>query len=174
MNSYISILGLYSYDGTIFDDMVLPEGMDHNMAVDEILLRCADLELLYPDADFMKYAIGHWSKANSYNFAKMFNTTQLEYNPIWNKDGQIIEETDTTGDGTSTGSSKGFNSDNWAEGIRNQDQTAGHGKTVRTEQGNIGVTTTQQMIREERDISEFNIYGYIADRFKSEFCLLVY
>ena len=174
MNSYISILGLYSYDGTIFDDMVLPEGMDHNMAVDEILLRCADLELLYPDADFMKYAISHWSKANSYNFAKMFNTTQLEYNPIWNKDGQIIEETDTTGDGTSTGSSKGFNSDNWAEGIRNQDQTAGHGKTVRTEQGNIGVTTTQQMIREERDISEFNIYGYIADRFKSEFCLLVY
>ena len=40
--------------------------------------------------------------------------------------------------------------------------------------GNIGVTTTQQMIKEEREVSEFNIYSYIADRFRETFCMLVY
>ena len=53
MNSYISILGLYEYDPTLFEMMILPEGLDHETAVNEIMLRCADLEILYPDARFM-------------------------------------------------------------------------------------------------------------------------
>ena len=40
--------------------------------------------------------------------------------------------------------------------------------------GNIGVTTTQALIDEERRVSEFNMYNYIADDFAKEFCLLVY
>ena len=40
--------------------------------------------------------------------------------------------------------------------------------------GNIGVTTTQQMIEQERDIAKFNIYQVILDEFKQHFCLLVY
>ena len=40
--------------------------------------------------------------------------------------------------------------------------------------GNIGVTTTQQMIEEERRVVEFDIYHYIAEDFKADFCLLVY
>lgn len=39
--------------------------------------------------------------------------------------------------------------------------------------GNIGVTT-QQMLQSERDIVQFNIYDFIADSFKNEFCLLIY
>lgn len=40
--------------------------------------------------------------------------------------------------------------------------------------GNIGVTTTQQMIEQERDIAKFNIYQVILEEFKQRFCLLVY
>ena len=40
--------------------------------------------------------------------------------------------------------------------------------------GNIGVTTTQQMIEQERDMAKFNIYQVILDEFKQRFCLLVY
>lgn len=40
--------------------------------------------------------------------------------------------------------------------------------------GNIGVTTTQQMIQQEREISEFNIYEYITKSFVKRFCLQVY
>lgn len=40
--------------------------------------------------------------------------------------------------------------------------------------GNIGVTTTQQMIEAQREVVKFDIYEYIAVEFKREFCLLVY
>lgn len=174
MNSYISILGLYQYDPTLFEMMILPEGLDHETAVNEIMLRCADLEILYPDARFMKTMIHHWSIAHEYSFEKMYKTTQLSYNPIWNKDGVIIEETETGSTAAGTTSVKGFNSDAWADSMKTDGRNTGNAKTTRTETGNIGVTTTQQMIREERDISDFNIYGYIADSFKNEFCILVY
>lgn len=40
--------------------------------------------------------------------------------------------------------------------------------------GNIGVTTTQQMIEQEREVDKFNIYDYIIQEFKQRFCLMVY
>ena len=40
--------------------------------------------------------------------------------------------------------------------------------------GNIGVTTTQKLIREQRDIELFNMYDIIKEDFKMRFCILVY
>lgn len=40
--------------------------------------------------------------------------------------------------------------------------------------GNIGVTTTQQMIEQQREVVKFSIYDYIINEFKSRFCILVY
>lgn len=40
--------------------------------------------------------------------------------------------------------------------------------------GNIGVTTTQQMIEEERRVARFNIYVYISIRFEEELMIRVY
>lgn len=40
--------------------------------------------------------------------------------------------------------------------------------------GNIGVTTTQAMIKEERKSVRFNVYDFIADSFHRTFCLDVY
>ena len=40
--------------------------------------------------------------------------------------------------------------------------------------GNIGVTTTQKLIREQRSIDLFNLYDIIIEDFKMRFCILVY
>ena len=40
--------------------------------------------------------------------------------------------------------------------------------------GNIGVTTSQQMLESELDIATWNIYEHIADIFLKEFCIMVY
>ena len=40
--------------------------------------------------------------------------------------------------------------------------------------GNIGVTTTQKLIREQREVDKFNLYDIITDEFKMRFCILVY
>ena len=40
--------------------------------------------------------------------------------------------------------------------------------------GNIGVTTSQQMLEAELEISRFNIYDELADMFLSEMCIYLY
>lgn len=61
--------------------------------------------------------------------------------------------------------------------------TMTHGETITTENdgehelhahGNIGVTTTQKLIREQREVDKFNLYDIITDEFKMRFCILVY
>lgn len=57
-------------------------------------------------------------------------------------------------------------------------ETQSSGKRTATRRGraygNIGVTTTQQMIEEERRVSEFDIDHVIIREFKKTFCLLIY
>ena len=40
--------------------------------------------------------------------------------------------------------------------------------------GNIGVTTSQQMLRDELDIDTWNIYEHITDLFLNEFAIYIY
>ena len=40
--------------------------------------------------------------------------------------------------------------------------------------GNIGITTTQKLIREQRDSELFNLYDIIIEDFKMRFCILIY
>ena len=65
------------------------------------------------------------------------------------------------------------------------DKTGGftHGEQVATSNegehelhahGNIGVTTTQKLIREQRAIELFNLYDIIIEDFKMRFCILIY
>ena len=40
--------------------------------------------------------------------------------------------------------------------------------------GNIGVTTSQEMLEAERRVAKFNIYNLIINQFEERFCILVY
>ena len=46
--------------------------------------------------------------------------------------------------------------------------------TERTEQGNIGIVTTQSMIKEQREVVQLNLYDIIINDFIDRFCLKVY
>ena len=52
--SRISIYGLYTYDPTLFDGLSLPDQLDAETFVDNLIMDCSDMEVLYPDAEFMK------------------------------------------------------------------------------------------------------------------------
>lgn len=198
MNPKISILGLLNANNTLFDSMSLPDGVDRTRVVDQIVEDCAELEILFPDPDYMKYAITSWSARRLYSWTKLFATTNLTYNPIWNKDGTVTEtengsnsaERNTSGNASNSGSNshkiRGYNEtalvesendsvNNSGSSSENVKDDASHTITrTREEHGNIGVTTTQQMIKEEREISNFDIYQIIADDFKTRFCLMIY
>lgn len=218
----LSIMGLYEYDNNMFQGLQVPEGLNREAVINEILLQCAELEVVYPNIDIMKLAITTWSVANQYTWQKLYDTMVVDYNPIWNVDANVTEtltgtenrDIERSGSGsnnrtvnladnetvniTDTEAVKGFNSDTWAESHKNNkagtDNIAHTGtdniaisdsETVdddliksetRTQRrtGNIGVTTTQQMLEQERAIAEFNMISYIAQSFKQRFCLLIY
>ena len=92
--SRISILGLYQYDQSLFDNLNLPEDFtadERTTLINNLLMECAELECVYPNFDFCKAAIGWWSKARLSVWEKLYASTMFDYNPIWNKDGTITE-----------------------------------------------------------------------------------
>ena len=170
----LSIMGLYEYDNNLFQGLQLPEGVNREAVINEILLQCAELELLYPSIDTMKLAITTWSLANQYTWQKLYDTMVVEYNPIWNVDATVSIDRDATGTGSATDAVKGFNSNTWAESDKTDTSSAATEDVTERRTGNIGVTTTQQMLEAERKIAEFNMISYIAQSFKQRFCLLIY
>ena len=201
----LSIMGLYESDGTIFDLMQLPEGINAENLKFNILSNLAELEILYPNPVIMENLIGVWSASCLYEWEKLAATMNLEYNPIDNYDRTETRTLNSTGhgqsqdggsdstsaSGTVTDKVNGYNGNN-TQSMVDKGQTANsnsgtmtYGKTNNetfTKQdletihsrGNIGVTTTQQMIEQERNISKFNLYDIITEEFKLRFCILVY
>lgn len=99
--------------------------------------------------------------------------------------GETIQHTDSrteSGTGTTAGIEKKTASRNDNETIgktgTDESSTDRSGETAGTrelyERGNIGVTTTQSMIQEQRNLVTFDLYQFIADRFKNDFCVLIY
>ena len=300
----LSPLGLYNWDDTIFDLMQIPEALDKDTLVDNLLAETAELEVLYPNPVVFKNLVGVWSAKQIDIWNRLYETTQYEYNPIENYNryetgsdsgtGRTTHSgTDTTTETTTHGGTDGrteaittggkdtldmsrrdggTETENTTSSIElgGQDQTVGtdtkghwiagfdsqpsgqadglvkqtrdqddattttdygktedgtgsktttfgktetnkdettygrtenvqetktygetvgktggltHGEQVATTNegehelhahGNIGVTTTQKLIREQRDIDLFNLYDIIIEDFKMRFCILIY
>jgi hypothetical protein len=182
----LTILGLYNYNSDIFQGFNVPEGMDRETVLNEILLQCGNLELVYPTYNILKLAITNWSRVEMPIWTKLYNTENFDYNPIWNVDGTVTEIGNTTGSGTTTnnstrtGSTKGYSETNWLENekdvLNGSEGTSNEVNDTRTttRTGNIGVTTTQSMIKEERDVDTFSTIKYIVDSFKKRFCIMIY
>lgn len=97
---------LLRWDHTLFDNFTVPVGMDRDTAL-AVIMRLHGLAPLYrPDPFWMKDAIKWWCKECLPIWEKLYSTTQLVYNPIWNTD--VSERTtdvrtidrDTTNDST--------------------------------------------------------------------------
>lgn len=162
----LSLLGLYKYNDKIFDGLRLPEGVDRETLVNNLLAETAELEVLYPDAVFMANMIAAWSEKELPVWEKLESTLHYDYDPISNYD-RHEESTDT---GESLGKVAGYN----ATDLVNSSGASTDVKRKARMWGNIGITTTQQMIEEERRVSQFNISDYIIESFKRRFCLLIY
>lgn len=215
MKSTLSLLGLYRWNPNILDTLQLPSGLDRQAVISELLLQCAEVEILYPDPDFLSTAVANWSTVMLPIWTRLYKTTQLEYDPISNYDRH--EEWTDTNTGSMTGSSQGssghnsssnaidstttqqgrtgFNADagmqpaaqqtssnnSTATGSdqindSNETQTDSSSTSKRTGRawGNIGVTTSQQMIEAERSVASYNVVQQIIHDFQDRFCIMIY
>lgn len=193
-------MGMYQYDDTLFKFFSVPSTMESlkETIINSICLDTQELEVLYTSIPIMRIAIGNWCTSMFPIWKRLYDTTLLEYNPIenYNRTETITESekrndtlnstSETNGNSEQINQNVAFNNTDFANNEKNMinndtsvtDNSNNSYNTDRTTshnaKGNIGVTTSQTMIKQERDISEFNIVQYIVDDFKQRFCLMVY
>ena len=81
-----TLMGMYNYDNTIFNEMILPTGIDADLFKSSLLIEKGEFEVLFPDPDFMKNAIKIWSAKWYRTFSEWLRGTQAQFNPIYNYD----------------------------------------------------------------------------------------
>lgn len=179
MYSKISVMGLYNYDKTLFDFLELPAGVERDVFITNLLLETSDMEVLYPNVEVFKTAIGAWSASRIKEWNRMVDAFTATYNPIHNFDRN--EDWQDSGEASNRAETlqkvAGYN-ENAALTDRNSASQNGSGKSSASHKGhlygNIGVTTTQEMIDAELELRQKDICHLIVKEFKDKFCLLVY
>lgn len=222
MGASLSLIGLYQWNNGLFETMAIPDGFTNDqkdLLINSILLECGELEVIYPDYDFMKFAIEAWSHKELPTWQRIYNASLLEYNPIENynrtEETTIVDDGSDIHSGNDTSRNSGSDSNTGGGSLTRQNDTTGydsnafvprekitdtttdtntttyggvntftHGEQIARDNkrtitgnisGNIGVTTSQQMLEQEIEIAgKLNIYNVISDSFKNRFCLQVY
>ena len=144
-----------------------------------------------------------WMQALSINYDPLYNYDRHEiYKDIRSENeennrtenGAAFDNSSSSGSGTTTNEVSAYDSSSYSphdqsnsistgsnssdsntnasgSNSRKLDETVNHDAHL---YGNIGVTTSQQMLKDELDINEWNVYEHITDLFLNEFSIYVY
>lgn len=187
----LTLNGLFHYDNSLFDNLELPSELTKDTCIQVILEKCGEFPLLYPDFDYMKYAIGVFSKKWEWTLNKWAKAINIEYDPLYNFDRHEIytdtskTKAESTTKATSLNEVSAFNdidsaTPNMKPTSKATSEAGGtnQGEGNNTHEGrlygNIGVTTSQQMLQSELDLGYWNIYNEIANLFSTEYCIRIY
>lgn len=199
----INVIEFYeSQNLDIFDGIILPDGLDKDIVVNTILDISATYIPLYTDYNLFNMKNKVFFQRNLNNFTLMYQALKEEYNPIHNYDryedrdeernineenGRNIDDT-VTRDLFTENQVSAFDTNEYQKQSRILDQGNETTKTsdnynsnsndmYRTRNhlyGNIGVTTSQQMLESEIDLrKKYNIYEIIARMWYNEFMIRV-
>ena len=181
----------------------LPEGIDGDTLKNTILTEGGEFEPIFSDPEIMKEQVELFVYRHSRTFGKWVEALAIEYNPLENYDRQETWSDSGSSTGTNSSQSSGTSggsgtSTNEVSAYDNSTGYSPHDKNTSSTSstssasssgsstssnsnrhdgrvhGNIGVTTSQQMLQSEIDISRFNIYDEITNLFIDELLLAVY
>ena len=126
------------------------------------------------------------TKSNGTNDATTTNSVSAYDSAAWQNADKSVSGTGTTNTAADMQAVNGTDSDetstqtdrvtdNVNKVIGGENENALNSKSLKLRAfGNIGVTTSQQMLESELNIDAWNIYEHIADLFLDEFCVLLY
>lgn len=191
----MTLYGMYQYDPTLFDGVILPDGMDKTLMINQIIRQSGDLFPYYQVPPEVKTAITEWFARRKDNFAKLWQGFTAEYNPIENYDRQedstetpnITHTLSNSGQDASTNEAdvQGYNGTDYVPNSRTKSSGTSSTNGTDTESGtrtytsrihgNIGVTTSAQMLEGELALRRsLDIYALIAAEFENDNLIQVY
>lgn len=198
MSMLITITSLLIADNSLFDGLQLPKGIDKDTVVDNIVMECGELEVLFADPSFMKQAITSWSKSIVNVWERLNETYSLDTDNPWDVNTDIYSEngmtngvdqrnstSKTSGSDRTLQTVAGFNSEvmvdkqadtiNYGATVTGEDSTTVRHNTEKSGTHEITMKRdSADVIRKVRENRKFNIYDVIVTDFKERFCLLVY
>lgn len=201
---------LYEYDSTILDGFY-SKGVSKSDMIEHFLLSYGDMTPVYHRPDYLKRHVASVAKSLQWSIDRLWEVTQLEYNPIENYDRQekwtdkekgtydkgtaVTDGTykkgtvsETAGQGETVTHSvaafnastaqlanvdeskqNGTNSTSYGADTSSTTQTFGTDKSTGESEhegrvhGNVGVTTSQQMIQSEIDLVVYNYMDKVCE-----------
>lgn len=148
-------------------------------AIDERIRLCFSEKPISPAFQSMDKldilrAMGDFLSGKEYELNGLYETTQFEYDPIANYDmteSSRDEDRATTG-GESTESSTSFDSTTQKDVGKTVSSGTANNTNIHQLQrsGNIGVTSSQQLIEAQRGVLTFDFIQYVADLINENFC----
>lgn len=191
----INIMNLWKDEGKdLFDGIYLDPRLDKDLVVNTILDYSATYIPLYKDYNLFNFKNKVFFDRNRDNIVHLLDAFTLDYDPIYNYDRyEKYNEVDETNRNSNSTSSLNSNIENKVSAYNsstyqpsNESTSADTTKDNVTSEdkhnyytdnriyGNIGVTTTQQMLESEMDLrNRYNIYEWIARKWYNEFMLKV-
>ena len=204
MNARMTIIGMIQelkyQDKNINDTWELEdiESYSKETLLATIVMKGATFEPLYTNPDYFYYMCGMFWEKWKRTIKKWFEAFELEYNPLenydrnesWHEDIVDIGSSGTTGaksdnntvtndvsamdsssysphDKSTVNGSESYESDT----DNSNDRDLDHRGRIH---GNIGVTTSQQMLESEIKVQAINVYDLASDLFLKELTLTVY
>lgn len=184
-------------------DDTLPESVDETVLDNLIIRECGDLQTLAKDAAAFVVMFSAFCQSKTVAWAKEAAALAAQYDPLHNYDRTDTESetVEASGSSSSSGSSEdsgadavtrdrqGFNSDGYVGVTKDTTdygrvtdssssaETSGTSERGRElhSVGNIGVTTSQQMLESELRLRRmWNIYEMILADFRSDLCIGVW
>lgn len=82
----MAIRDYYDWDNTVFDGVVVPEGIDRQLVINQIMMDCGLLESVYSTPGSFALAVRQWFATHQWTFEHLLKVVQAEYSPIENTD----------------------------------------------------------------------------------------
>lgn len=93
-------MNLYDADPTLLDLLALPEQIAKDDLIGRMMIDIGESEVCITNPRIMKLAVGAWSRGRLKIWQRLADVMDLEYNPIWNVDGETTHSGNVSGSRT--------------------------------------------------------------------------
>ena len=155
----LTLWGIYQYDKTLFDNIVLPDGIDKDNLVSDIMRNSGDLYPYHQVPEYLKRNITFWFSRRLFDFDRMYKSLRMEYSPIENYDRieDIKREYKDSGTDTETLT---LGSSTTSKHTGSDTETTTLGSSTTSSHTGTDTDSTQGGGSNEKGVSAYNEDGY--------------